>query len=229
MTGFETDEVIATPPLADHRQVRERTLLGIGGSVAAGTIAGVCSTFVFTVLHQIFISSIWWMLPIMAIAGALCGVCLVWCYSELVYQPSGRSLAGYVALFTTMFGLLLVVSLIIYEPSISLDAMLQSSGGNPIPLRETLPLMTVFTIGWAGFLTLLYRTSWRGFGVALVTTTVLMALLGFNVSTAGLVEIPTSAWLLIVEFFGYLIALATVFGLVYAGILNWVSNRTPGG
>lgn len=229
MTDVGTDELIATPTLSGRSQVRDRTLPGIGGSVAAGAVAGVCSVFVFTVLHQIFINSIWWMFPIMAIAGALCGACLAWCYSELVHQPSGRSLAGYVALFTTMFGLLLVVSFIVYEPIITLDAMLQSSGGNPIPVGETLPLMTVFTLGWAGFLTLLYRKGWRGFGVAVVTTSVLMVLLGFNVSTAGLVEIPTDTWLLIVEFFGYIIALAAVYGFVYAGTMNWASNRTPWG
>lgn len=191
--------------------IQERAATGVG--VGAGAVAGVVSVTVFTILHQLLINPIWWMYPIMAIAGAVAGACLAWCYARLVEMRSGRSLAIFIGLFTVMFGLLAVASSLVYEPIITMAEMVNSTGGNPIPISETMGLMIAFTIGWAGFLALAYRRGWRGFGVALVATSVLMLLLGFNVSTIGLVEIPRAGWLVVLEFFGYLVALGAGYGL----------------
>jgi hypothetical protein len=195
------------------------------GSLAAGAVAGVVSVTVFTFLHQIFINSIWWMFPIMAIAGAACGLCLAWCYDTLVSNPSWPSWWGYIALINVMFGLLAWASAVIYDPIITMAEMVESSGGNPIPMRETLPLMVVFTTVWAGLLTLIYKAGWRGFGAATATIAVLMLFLGFNLSTVGLVDVPREGWILLVEFFGYVIALSVTYGLTHTGIMRL---RRPG-
>ena len=190
------------------------------GNLGAGAVAGVVSVLVFTVLHQIFISSIWWMFPIMAIAGAACGLCLYWCYAELVPEPSWRSWWGFIGMFNVMFGLLAVASVIVYEPIITMAEIVESSGGNPIPVSETLALMIVFTLVWAGLFTVVYKAGLRGFGVAAVTITVLMALLGFNLSTVGLVDVPTEGWILLAEFFGYIAALSVTYGLTYTALMQ---------
>lgn len=192
--------------------VAEETATDVG----VGAIAGVVSVTLFTVLHHVFISPIWWMYPIMAIAGAVSGFCLAWCYAGLVKAPSDRSWAIFIGLFTLMFGLLAVVSSLIYEPIITMAEVVNSTGGNPIPISETMGLMAVFTLGWAGLLTLAYRRGWRGFGVALIATSVLMLLLGVNVSTMGLVEIPRAGWILVLEFFGYLLAIGASYGFCYS-------------
>lgn len=189
-------------------------------NLAAGAAAGVVAVLVFTVLHQIFINPIWWMLPIMAIAGAGCGLCLAWGYAELVPSQSWQTWWGYIGLFNIMFGLLALASAIIYEPIITMAEMVESSGGNPIPMSETLPLMIVFTLGWAGLLTLIYKGGWRGFGAASATIAVLMLLLGFNLSTVGLVDVPTEGRILLVEFFGFVTALSVTYGLTHAGIMR---------
>lgn len=194
--------------------------------VGRGAAAGAISTTVFTALHHVFISPIWWMFPVMLVAGAACGACLVWCFSELVDEPSLKSWVGYVVLFTVMFGLLAVTSVVIYEPIITMTEMLDSTGGNPIPIRETIGLMTVFTLAWSGGLVWLYRKGWREFGIALAATTVLMLFLGFNVSTVGLVEFPTEARALMASFFGYIIALGLVFGAAFALLPRRRSSRT---
>ncbi len=193
----------------------------VSSGLLAGATAGAASTAVFTVLHQIFISAIWWMFPVMLVAGAVCGACLAWCYSELVPGPSPRSWAWFTAMWTVMFGLLALASSAFYEPIITMAEMLESTGGNPIPISETLGLMIPFTLAWAGLVTWRYGAGWRGFGVVVASTTVLMLLLGFNVSTMGLVEIPTEGWVLVAKFFGYLAALGGVFGLVYALVVRW--------
>ena len=195
-------------------------------NLAAGAVAGVVSVVVFTVLHQIFINAIWWMFPIMAIAGACCGLCLAWCYATLVPEPSWRSWWGYISLFMAMFGLLAASSAIIYEPIISMAEIVNSSGGNPIPMSETLPLMIVFTLGWAGLLTAVYKGGLRGFGTASATIAVLMLLLGFNLSTVGLVDVPSEGWILLAEFFGYVAALSVTYGLAHTGLLRLPSFAT---
>lgn len=190
------------------------------GSLAAGAVAGVVSVTVFTFLHQVFINPIWWMFPIMAIAGAACGLCLAWCYETLVSYPSWPTWWGYIGLINVMFGLLAWVSAVIYDPIISMAEMVESSGGNPIPISETLPLMIVFTLGWAGLLTAIFKAGWRGFGAASATIAVLMLLLGFNLSTVGLVDVPTEGWILLVEFFGYVTALSVTYGLTHTALMR---------
>lgn len=181
--------------------------------LTAGGLAGVISVLVFTVLHQVFISAIWWMFPIMAVAGAACGLALYWCYTELVPEPSWRSWWGYTTSFILMFGLLALASLIVYEPIITMAEVLESSGGNPIPMSETLALMVPFTLVWAGLLTWFYKAGLRGFRAASIAIAVLMLLLGFNLSTVGLVDVPTEGWILLAEFFGYVTALGVSYGL----------------
>lgn len=184
-------------------------------SAGAGAAAGIVATTVFTLAHHLFISPIWWAFPFMAVAGALCGAVLAWCYTGLVEHHTGRSWTVFVGLFILMFGLLALASSIVYEPIITMAEIVDSTGGNPIPLGESMGLMVVFTLGWAGILSVFYRRGWRGFAVALITTAILMLVLGVNVSTMGLVDIPTTGWVLVLEFFGYLVALGVSFGLSY--------------
>ena len=203
-----------------------RSSEGATAGLGRGAVAGGVSTTVFTVLHHVFINPIWWMFPVMLVAGAACGACLVWCYSELVDEPSPKSWLGYVVLFTVMFGLLAVASVIIYEPTITMTEMLESTEATPSLMGDTIGLMTVFTISWSGVLVWLYRKRWRAFGVGLATTTVLMLFLGFNVSTIGLVEFPTEARGLMAGFFGYIAALGLVFGAAFALLVRWPSSPT---
>ena len=194
--------------------------------LGSGAVAGVVATLVFTALHHVFINPIWWAFPFMAVAGALCGAALVWCYSRLAAARTARSWSVFVGLFIVMFGLLAVTSSVVYEPIITMAEVVNSTGGNPIPISESLVLMVVFTFGWAAFLALFYRRGWQGFGSSMVTTTILMLVLGINVSTMGLVEIPTTGWLLVVEFFGYIVALGVAFGLSYHFIAKtWARSR----
>ena len=181
----------------------------------------------FTVLHQVFINPIWFLYPVMLVAGVLCGVSLAWCYSVLVAEPSTKSWASFVGLFTVMFGLLAVASALVYEPVYTMAEIVESTGGNPIPISETAALMVFFTVGWAALLTIGYRAGWKGFWVTLAATVVLMLLLGINVSTMGLVDIPKSGWVLVAEFFGFVAAIGGSYGIVYGLIRRRRSADAP--
>lgn len=60
-----------------------------GRYAVSGVVAGGVSTVVFTIIHDIFISDIWFSLIPMLAAGALCWLCVAWSYALLVSAPSG--------------------------------------------------------------------------------------------------------------------------------------------
>ena len=79
----------------------------------SGVVAGAVSAFVFTLVHDLFISDIWDMLIVMVVAGAVCGLCIGWTYGRLVEVPSIGSWVGYNLVYLAMFGLLGAGSLLI--------------------------------------------------------------------------------------------------------------------
>jgi hypothetical protein len=91
---------------ANIMQTRDISKEGAGSYARSGAIAGALSTFVFAVIHYIFISDIWYSLIMMMIAGALCGLCIGWSYALLNKIPTlgnwWRYNMLYVALFTVL-------------------------------------------------------------------------------------------------------------------------------
>jgi hypothetical protein len=95
----------------------------------SGAIAGLVSVVVFTWVHDLFISDIWEMLPVMAVAGGLR------CVPDVELPDPGapaspRSWAGYVGAFIAMFWLLAVASVAVFEPVTTMAEV--SAAGGPI-------------------------------------------------------------------------------------------------
>lgn len=181
-----------------------------------GAIAGAISTFVFTIVHHIFISNIWPMFVIMAGMGALCGGCIGWSYGLLVERPSRRSWLVYNLIYVAMLILLGLLSLWLFEP-VTTIAALSASGGVPLDLLgQALPMTAVFTLVMSIVITLEYGRSWAKFGVVFVTSVLLVLLLGHNVFIIGLVDIPRGSFYLVLEMFGLIILLNLVYVLVFA-------------
>jgi hypothetical protein len=179
----------------------------------SGATAGLVSVVVFTWVHDLFISDIWEMLPVMAMAGAICGVCLTWSYRTLVPRPSPRSWAGYVGAFIVMFWLLAVASVAVFEPVTTMVEVLEAGGPVDHLFGTALPLSAGFAVGFALFLVWRFGEGWAGLGQALVASAVLMLFLGMNVSVVGLVDIPVEGWYLVAELLGLIVALGVVFGM----------------
>gem|GEM_PF-1433621 len=66
-----------------------------GRLVAYGTIPGVIASVLFTALHQIVISNIWFSLIIMVVSGGLAGAAIAWAYSSTNENFSGKSWVGF--------------------------------------------------------------------------------------------------------------------------------------
>jgi hypothetical protein len=189
---------------------------GITGFVGAGALAGALSALVFTAIHQWLINPIWFALPVMILAGGLCGMCLAWSYALVIHTPTVGSWLRYNLLFLVMFVVLGLTSLIAFEPVTTIAALLQTNEPPRQLIGHALPVTGLFTLATAALLSLLYRPRWPGVGAILVTTVVLILFLGLNISVLGLVAVPRSAQGVLAEVFALLLALS---GIYAAGVV----------
>ena len=173
------------------------------------------STLVFTVIHQVLISSIWFALGPMLLAGVLCGACLAWSYALVVPTITLRSWVRYNVLYLVMFVVLGITSLAAFEPVTTIAALLAANQPPNELIGRALPMTGVFTLGITAIFSYFYRTNWRGVGGILLTAVTLVLLLGLNISTLGLVEVPRASLGVLLEVFGLLLA---IFG-VYAAVV----------
>jgi hypothetical protein len=196
-------------------QERDFHKQSMASTIRSGAIAGALSAFAFAVIHYIFISDIWFSLVMMMVAGALCGSCIAWSYALLNKAPSAASWWTYNMLYVALLALLGVVSILVFDPTTTMAALVAANAPPDQLIGQALPLTAVFTLFAAVLICLLYRASWRHFGVVLVTCTFLIALLGLNVSVLGLVSIPRGSLYLVMEFFGLIFFINVVYATLF--------------
>jgi hypothetical protein len=197
---------------------------GFGRLAAAGAVAGIVAALSFTLVHQLLISPIWFALPAMLGAGALCGACLAWSYGLIVPTWTIPTWLGYNALFLLMFVALGVTSLSVFQPVTTITALIQAKAPPNQLISRALPFTGLFTLLTAGLLAALYRPGWPAAGAILVTTTVLILFLGLNISILGLVAVPRSA----LGVLGEVLVLLLVLALAYTAVivaLHWRQFR----
>jgi len=183
-----------------------------------GAAAGALAAFAFAVVHALFISEIWRSLVAMLAAGAICGATIAWSYGRL-FAPSIRSWLGYNAGFVLAIGALGAMSVAIFEPTTTMAALLTRHGPPSDLIGAAAPLTILVTLGAATAMSLLFGRTWAAFATILTTCSVLVALLGLNVSVIGLVQIPTSSLYVVAELFGLIIVLAASFAAVFMALL----------
>jgi hypothetical protein len=195
--------------------------------VAPGAVAGALAALAFAAVHAIWIMDIWFSLVAMMIAGALCGATIAWSYGRL-FEPSVRTWLGYNASYVIAFAVLGLVSVAVFEPRTTM-AQLFTLDGPPVDLiGDALPLTVAFTLGTALILGVLFGRTPAAFGAILVTTSVLVVLLGLDVSIIGLVRIPTESLYLVVELAALIVVLAGSFAALVV-VLAWgqLASRKP--
>ena len=188
---------------------------GVGSSIRSGAIAGALAALAFAVIHDIFISDIWFSLLIMMGAGAICGLCIGWSYALLTKVPSIGSWWRYNMLYVALLALLGIISVLVFEPTTTMAALIEANAPPDKLIGQALPMTALFTLLSAVLISLLYRQSWRHFGVILLTCILLILFLGLNVSVIGLVAIPRGSLYLVLEFFGLIMAINVVYAAVF--------------
>ena len=184
-----------------------------------GAVAGAVSAFVFTVIHDLIISNIWFMLIPMLIAGALCGICISWSYALLVKSNTASAWARYNALWLVLLYLLAPISLLLFEPVISIPELVASNAGLPDEMvRIITPFVIVYTVTMSIIVTALYGRHWKQVLAVLITCGTLMLLLGMNIAALGLVYL-TSGWIpMLLKQVALIVGLNVVYALVFWGL-----------
>jgi len=203
-------------PPADRRPLTVRA--------RSGAVAGVVSTVGFALVHDLFISDIWLTLPIMVFAGALCGLCIAWSYGLVAQRPSITSWLGYNLAHVVTLGLLGVMSVVVFEPVTTIAAVIEANESPTELIMTAMPMTVTVAFLSAATLSAIYGRRWSHHAAILATVSVLILLLGLNVSAIGLVDIPTDSIVLIAEIFGLIIGLALLYAAVVIG-LEWRTLR----
>jgi len=181
-----------------------------------GGTAGGFSALVFTVLHQIIISNIWFMLIPMLLAGFFSGLVLVWSFELLVPKPTWGKWLRFNLLYVSLLYLLQPISIAIYDPIMTFQEIILSSSGLPDEfVRIIMPFVLIYTLGMALLVTILYGRQWKHFWAVLLNCAMLMLLLGMNIAPWGLVYLTTGWVVLQIEQLGLILVLALVFALSY--------------
>lgn len=193
----------------------------------SGLIAGILASLSFAFIHTWVISNIWFSVVPLMIAGALCGLCIAWSFTVVSPNPSLMSWLRHNAFLVTLLALLGITSVLLFRPVTTIPALFQLPGPPTELFGQALPMTAAFTLAASVSLSLFYRRGWRGFGATLLANTVVVTLLGLNVSIIGLVAIPSSALHLIAELFGLILSLGSVYAALVA-VLERKSFARPG-
>lgn len=190
----------------------------------SGAVAGVVSAVGFAALHALFISDIWWSVAPMAIAGALCGACVAWSYGVIIRTRSLVSWASYNSSYIGLLVLLGVISLAVFEPVTTIPLLMAPGGLERAEalMGDAVGVTVLVGIAGAVLVTSLFGRKWWHVGPVMVTMTVVIILLGLNVSILGLVEIPRSSAYLVAELIGLIFGIVLVYAAVFA-VLEWRS------
>jgi hypothetical protein len=184
--------------------------------IITGAISGIISTLLFTIIHHIFISDIWFSIVIMLAAGIFCGACVAWCYSQLDCRKSLWSWIRYNLLFDILLMLLGLVSVLVFEPITTVAAAIAANGPPNALIKQALPLTAVYTLLMSIIIHQLYGKKWKDFGLIFLTCIIVVTLLGLNISVIGLVSFAGSSIFLIIKLFVLILVINTSYVSVFA-------------
>ena len=150
----------------------------------------------------------------MVVAGVVCGLCIGWSYGVVTEQAAYRSWILFNVSFVMLFALG-AAPVLVFEPTTTIAFLIEEDEPPGDLIAQALPMTLAFTAVAAVAISILFGRTWAHFGAVLVTSIVLVALLGLNVSVIGLVDIPTDSLYLIAELFGLILLLDLVLAVVF--------------
>jgi hypothetical protein len=117
-----------------------------------------------------------------------------------------------------MFVLLGIASVMLYQPVTTLAAVVAANEPPGELFAQAMPMTVLFTMGASALVGRLCGRSWVHYGAILLTCTVLVLLLGLNVSAIGLVDVPSDSLYLVAELFGLILALNVVYAALFMAL-----------
>lgn len=183
--------------------------------VFSGAVSGAVTVVAFTVLHQLLISDIWFSFVPMLVAGVACGASLAWSYRLQFELATPRRWWSFIGMHTLLLLGLGAVSVAMFDPAVPMAALIAANEPPAELIAQAIPL----TVGWiviaAALPSLLWGRSMKGLASNSLTSTLLILLLGLNVSVLGLVDISGGSPFVVFEFLALLVAIMLGYGATF--------------
>ena len=179
----------------------------------------------FAVVHDVFIVDIWSSIRRMVMAGALCGLCIVWSYNKAVADHSTRRWFGYNGSCAALLIALGGVSFVVLDPKFTMAELLVSDDALVEVIPPALPLMVAASVVGTLLLWALFGRKGAALIPILATQVLLVFLVGHNLATLGLVETSSDLINVVWKFVELTVFLASAFA---AGVMlsGFVRSRT---
>jgi hypothetical protein len=176
-----------------------------------GALSGIVVVFGFTVVHDVFISDIWFNVGPMLFAGGLCGFCIAWSYRKGVADHSTAAWFRYAGLYAAEMIALGAVSLVVLRPQFTFAELMVADDAFDRLLPPSMPLM-IGAIAVGTVLVWLYCGRRRPALIPIVSTQVLLVFfLGHQFAFLGLVESSSALLEVFGEFALFTVGLAAAF------------------
>jgi hypothetical protein len=211
-----TNEIESTE--SDH------SIVDSGRLVTSGAISGVIASVLFTALHQLVISDIWFSLIIMIVSGGLAGAAIAWAYTSMTETANIKSWVAFNSSLMLLYVALTVVSIAVFDPVTTVGALIEANEPADELIGQAMPMTVIFTVGSAILITAVFGNLRKHFVPVLIMTIVLVLTLGLNVSIIGLVSFPSGTVYLVFEMLG----LIAFLGISYMLLVAVLRRRTFG-
>ena len=178
-----------------------------------GALSGVVVVLGFTVVHDIFISDIWFNVGPMLVAGALCGFCIAWSYREGVPDHSTTAWFRYASLYAVWMIALGAVSLAVLQPRFTMTELMAADDAFERLMPPSVPLMMGAIAVGTILVWFYYGRRRAALAPILVTQVLLVFLLGHQFAFLGLVESSSALLVVFGEFAVFTVGLSAAFCL----------------
>ena len=197
--------------------IRERSTtwsappLWLGAAVATVAVLG------FVVVHDLWISDIWFNAGPMLASGAICGLAVTWSYRTTVSEHSTSAWFGHAGIYVAEMLLLGAVSLTVLRPRWTMGELMVADDAFERLLAPSVPLMIGAIVLGTLVIWALYGRRMRSLAPIAVTQLLLVFLLGHQFAFLGLVESETALFVIFAEFALITAGLAAMFCLGVMG------------
>ena len=178
-----------------------------------GALSGVMVVFGFTIVHDLFISDIWFNLGPMLFAGAICGFCIVWSYRKGLAAHSTAAWFRYNSLYAAEMIALGAVSLALLRPRFTMAELMVADDAFDRLLPPSMPLMIGAMVLGTILVWLYIGRRWQALIPILLTQVLLVFFLGHQFAFLGLVESSSALLAVFGEFALFTVGLTAAFCL----------------